>query len=220
MKTAIAAITFVLASFSAGTALAADTGYHNNVAFDVAGASDIGVLGINGDVRLVASATNRVHIAAVLHAESQQNLEKMSVKTSVSGQKLLIESQCPKSGYWIFHITRCSIDYTITYPRTSRVQIRNDNGDVRVEGAAADLTIENSHGDVQATLARDWHGLTIAAKTSMGDITLKVPPAFAGHLKAKTWVGDVNDRANLGDAGSGAAVMLQTRFGDITVTRG
>lgn len=220
MKAAIAAAAFALAALSAGAAGAADSGYHNNVAFDVAGANDIAVLGINGDVRLIASATNRVHIAAVLHAESQQNLERMSVKTSVNGQKLLIQSQCPKSGYWIFHITRCSIDYTITYPRSSRVEIRNDNGDVRVEGAATDLTIENSHGDVRATLARDWHGVAVAAKTSMGDITLNVPAAFAGHLKAKTWVGDVNDRANLGDAASGAAVTLQTRFGDITVTRG
>lgn len=220
MKAVAAAVALLLAWFGGGAALAADTGYRNTVAFDVAGASDIGVLGINGDVRLIAAPTNRVHIAAVLHAESQQNLQRMSVKTSVSGEKLLIETLCPKSGYWIFHITRCSVDYTITYPRTSRVQIRNDNGDVRVDGAAADLAIENSHGDVRATLARDWHGQSVAAKTSMGDITLNVPAAFVGHLKAKTWFGDVNNGANLADAGSGASVTLQTRFGDITVTRG
>lgn len=220
MKAVIAAAAFAFAALGTATALAAETGYHNNVGFDIAGASDIEVLGNNGDVRLIAGNANRVHVAAVLHAESQQNLERMSVKTSVAGQKLTIASLCPKSGYWIFHITRCSVDYTITYPRTSKIEIRNDNGEVRVEGAAADLSIENSHGDVRATLARDWHGESIAAKTSMGDITLSVPAAFTGHLTAKTWFGDVNNRADLGSGANGASVTLQTRFGDITVTRG
>lgn len=198
----------------------ADTGYRNTVTLDVAGAPDIVLNGLNGDVRLTARNTNRVHILAQLRAESQKNLEQMSVKTSAHGQSLQIDTVCPQSGYWLFHIARCSVDYTITYPRNARIAIHNDNGDVIVDGATADIQIQNSHGDVLTTLAHDWHGASVSARTSMGDIRLNVPSAFTGHLKAKTWFGDVTDRARLGsgDVG-GASVMLQTRFGDITVTR-
>jgi DUF4097 and DUF4098 domain-containing protein YvlB len=144
---------------------------------------------------------------------------RKKVKTTVRGQALQIQTLCPQSGYWIFHITRCSVNYNITYPRGARITVHNDNGDVSLDGATADVEIDNSHGDVRATLARDWHGGSISARTAMGDIRLTVPTAFTGHLKAKTWFGDVTNGAQLGNDNAGAAVTLQTRFGDITVIR-
>src|SRR5438270_3834500 len=151
MKAAVFVATLVLfAGLAKGTAFAA-SGYRNTVTMDVAGAPDIAVAGLNGDVHLSAANTNRVHIVAQLHAESQKNLGQMVVKTMMHGQTLQIQTLCPQSGYWIFHITRCSVNYNITYPRGARIAIHNDNGDVSVEGATADVEIDKSHGDVQAT---------------------------------------------------------------------
>src|SRR5689334_19805929 len=77
-KTAAAALMLAIAALAYGTAPAA-SGYRNTVTMDVAGAPVIVLTSLNGDVHLNAANTNRVHIVAQLHGESQKNLDQMSV---------------------------------------------------------------------------------------------------------------------------------------------
>lgn len=201
-----------------------------------AGATGLSISGFNGDVRLVGDSGNTVRIHASLRANSQSSLDGTSVKTSRDGNTILIQDVCSaRRHFFIWSFADCDIEYQIGYPRNLSVSIKNENGDIGVENAAAPVTIVDSngdatvreagssldvstkHGDVTASLSPNWRGDAITLHTSTGDVSLEVPSDFKATLHAETRLGEVTDNAHL--AGGRVKVAVWTTLGDVRINR-
>jgi hypothetical protein len=239
MRSSVAALILGAMIMSAALPAAADT-YAFRRTFDTtvpATREDaLAVTGLNGDVHLIADSGNTVRIHATLRARSKENLDGMSVHARRDGATIRIQDVCGAQTHILFwSFADCDIDYQILYPKDLTVNIKNDNGDVGIDGAtgsvvvtnhngdvtahnaASTLNLSTKHGDVRAWLANAWRGRAITLQTSMGDVQLQVPSNFAATLQAHTRLGDVTDRANL--HGGSITVIARTTFGDVTVSR-
>lgn len=201
-----------------------------------AGATALDLAGHNGDVTLVADAGSTVRVRAVMSGRSIDAVDRIVVDVLRSGNAVRVQDRCPGSRQILWwKIADCGVDYEIHYPRGLAVDVRTQNGDVQITGAAAPVTVALSngdvsvrgaaanvnvsaeHGDVSIALAGNWHGSAVGMKTSAGDVSLRVPPGFRGTLNAHTRMGSVEDRAGLN--GGPATVNATTTFGDVEVTR-
>lgn len=192
----------------------------------------------NGDISLHAADTDHLSVHAKIHAHTLDALGEIVITAAVQGNQLKVGSTCPQTWRIFGYTNACEIDYDITYPKTLDVNVVDTNGDITIDGAAGnvvahltngDVTVKHAlrsldlssrHGDVSAELSPLWQGSSIVLASSMGDVTIAVPPGFDGYLDAKTHFGDVENRAALpsGSASArGVDVRLSSIFGDVIV---
>jgi len=196
------------------------------------------VNGDNGDVEMTATNTSTIVVRERFRAHDEATLAKSAVTMNRNGNRFELDARCPSTRRWFGYTNACEADVTIEYPRGMTVDVEWVNGDVRVSNAAADttvhitngdivvrgamqsLTLSARHGDVNATLDNQWHGRSIEAAVSEGDVTLQVPRRFAGYLDASVHLGDLSNAAHLPTSPSGAnsvPVRASALIGDVTI---
>ncbi len=201
-------------------------------------ASSLVVQGENGDVRLVAAATNVVAIHARVRVRDQSALTTI-VHAQRMGNRVEIDAKCPSGGRLFGYTNACDVETTVTYPRNMSLEVQwvngnitaenpnrdvtahLTNGDVTVKAAAGSLVLSTRHGDIDTSLANGWHGTTLDLSVSQGDVVARVPRGFNGYLAASVRLGDVENRAHLPTSApnaSSTAIRARTIMGDVTVT--
>jgi hypothetical protein len=200
------------------------------------GATALNLTGYNGDVKLIADSGATIRLHAILSANTGAELDGIKMIDARSDRAVRMTYECPGEKSFLFwSFKNCGVDYEIRYPRNLALTVRNDNGDVEIDGAAGSVSAEVSngdvdvigaadtisastkHGDVTATLSPDWRGRSIELHTSTGDVHLRVDEDFSGTLQTHKWMGDVSDDAHL--TGGPVPVVVTTTFGDIRITR-
>lgn len=212
-----------LMALSAGAcapALADDYSYHRTVdsAVGAGGARTLTVHGYNGNIRLYGDSGSTVRIHAVLGARTAASLEQLRIQTSRQGNTVLVQEQCAERRQLLFWTFKdCDIELDVHYPRSLAVDLRSENGNVSLYGAASDISITNTNGNVEAFLASPWRGSSISMHNSAGNVDLHVPKGFTGTFKGSVKFGDVSDDAHL--KSGPVSITLSANFGDVTVSR-
>jgi hypothetical protein len=172
-----------------------------------------------GSIKIVGSAKNEIEIVAQI--EVQAGSEADALKLAESSGFLLDESRIrasimsvgvhnkfgakklPKEARKDLLTSPLRIDYVITVPRYSDLEIDGGRGDVsvsRVEGSIrinsldGNTVIEGATGNASVSIGsgslmlafspRGWHGRTADVQMANGDVTVRLPSSFNVEIDA------------------------------------
>jgi DUF4097 and DUF4098 domain-containing protein YvlB len=110
---------------------------------------------INGSVRISAWDRNEVKVDAVKRAYTQERLREAEIKVSASSGAIEIETEYPEyrwdSRDAARHENPASVDYTLTVPRSARVEeVSLVNGGLDIEGLGGPVHASSVNGKVTA----------------------------------------------------------------------
>ena len=149
---------------------------------------------INGDVRISSWDRNEVKVDAVKYADTKQRLEEARIEIDSGKEYLSIHTKYPdrdQSWNWGSHNNPASVEYTLTVPRTARLdEIKLINGSLDVTGMSGEVNASCINGRLEA------HNL-------------------AGSARLSTINGRLNARF---DQLAGAAVELSSVNGSVDLT--
>jgi DUF4097 and DUF4098 domain-containing protein YvlB len=149
---------------------------------------------INGDVRISSWDRNEVKVDAVKYADTKQRLEEARIEIDAGKDFLSIHTKYPdrdQSWNWGSHNNPASVEYTLTVPRTARLdEIKLINGSLDVTGMSGEVNASCINGRLEA------HNL-------------------AGSARLSTINGRLNARF---DQLAGAAVELSSVNGSVDLT--
>ena len=199
---AVAAFAGVTASLATGTSAGKHTdrlGYRN--------INTIVLENTQGHVHITAGRSNSVSVKRT----TQTLLAKATNSAYVDARRVLrLESSC--------HGTACEVDYEITTPSNVRLQIREKNATVAIDGAPGNLSVANTdEGDI--TLSLTTAPRRLSASTHKGNVDIAVPRgAYAVTARAadgnKTIAGITVDKHGR------HIVVASADRGDITINGG
>ena len=118
----------------------------------------------SGDIQITGtdSNTDTIDVRVTKHASNTSEVEQLTSRIGSTGSGVVIESVYPHM------CIDCDISYSIRLPRSARVQVDDESGDVRVRGTTDLVTIKAASGDVHLD---DVSG-AVSADMDSGDATL------------------------------------------------
>jgi DUF4097 and DUF4098 domain-containing protein YvlB len=197
---------------------------------------EVRLTGRNGNIRVKGTDTAAIRVHAIVSVGDKDSLEDASVEVTRVGSTLEIQDRCPKKSYVFFSTSSCGVEYALEVPKTMRlnlkdangnntvtnvsgpITIKTSNGDVTVSDAGGTLDLESSRGNVDATLVGGWRGDQVSLRTSLGEVSLRLPAGFRGRLDAKTAVGEVVNGTKLNSSGTGTLLKLRSSLGNVNVS--
>jgi DUF4097 and DUF4098 domain-containing protein YvlB len=146
--------------------------------FNVGNAGSLKLANVSGDVRVTAGGSE-IRIEATPHgrgrtdAEARAELDTVTVETRQSGNRVDVETKHKnKSRAWV--------DYIVTVPSGTSVDVRTVSGDVHVSEIAGASRAETVSGDVTAVNLRNVSALrTVSGDVRATDIASAGTVAFA-----------------------------------------
>lgn len=201
----------------------------------------------NGGVRLAAWDEPRVRIEAVKHARTERALEELEVEIVGEGDRLTVRTRHPRPR-WLGGSQR--VDYRVSLPRGARVEVKNVNGRIEVDGVAGPVKAETVNGSVDVTgaasavdasavngsvevqLARVDPAGRSELSTTNGSVRLTLPRDASADVEARTVNGRVGCDFDLADSRKsrrkiegrigtgGARFELGTVNGSVHIDRG
>jgi len=169
---------------------------------------------INGAVHISTWDQNEVKVDAVKYADSKERLEQARIDIDSGKDHLSIRTKYPDHDLtfnWGSHNNPASVEYTLTVPRTARLdEIKLINGSLDVTGATgevhascingrleahnlsgrADLSTINGHLDAKFDQLR---GSTLELKSVNGSVELTIPSDSKAEIEASTVSGGIDN---------------------------
>jgi hypothetical protein len=127
-------------------------------------------------------------------------------RETFSGRTLTIDAGCDES-----FLSWCSIDYVVTVPDATTVDVDTGSGDVTVSGALGRVDLVAGSGDIDAT---ELAATSLSGRTGSGDIDVQLTAA-AASVDLRAGSGDVSVRLPQDRA---YAVSTDSGSGDREVT--
>ena len=161
-----------------------------------------------GSVTVNKGSDNRIVVQAKKYANFGGNLNNVQINYSQSGNTIIVAAN--SSGTFNF-FNATSVDFTITVPNTTDLQIHTNAGSINVNGVSGKMSLASNAGTIggtQSSLTGDSTFKTNAGsinftgtigttgtydfETNAGsiDMTLTGNPSF--HLNANTDAGSIN----------------------------
>ena len=169
---------------------------------------------INGAVHISTWDQNEVKVDAVKYADSKERLEQARIDIDSGKDHLSIRTKYPDHDLtfnWGSHSNPASVEYTLTVPRTARLdEIKLINGSLDVTGATgevhascingrleahnlsgrADLSTINGHLDAKFDQLR---GSSLELKSVNGSVELTIPSDAKAEIEASTVSGGIEN---------------------------
>src|ERR1700693_2836434 len=169
---------------------------------------------INGAVHISTWDQNEVKVDAVKYADSKERLEQARIDIDSGKDHLSIRTKYPDHDLtfnWGSHSNPASVEYTLTVPRTARLdEIKLINGSLDVTGATgevqsscingrlkahnlsgrADLSTINGHLDAKFDQLR---GSSLELKSVNGSVELTIPSDAKAEIEASTVSGGIDN---------------------------
>jgi DUF4097 and DUF4098 domain-containing protein YvlB len=169
---------------------------------------------INGAVHISTWDQNEVKVDAVKYADSKERLEQARIDIDSGKDHLSIRTKYPDHDLtfnWGSHNNPASVEYTLTVPRTARLdEINLINGSLDVTGVAgevhascingrleahnlsgrADLSTINGHLDAKFDQLR---GSFLELKSVNGSVELTIPSDSKAEIEASTVSGGIGN---------------------------
>lgn len=180
-----------------------------------------------GSISLTGTDDDAVTVTRSIYREPVEPTETVRH----NGDLLHIESECPDAE----PTEPCRIDYEISVPRGTEVEIGSASGDVGTDGLTGPQAVQSVSGDVRVTGAG---GDPVTAGSTSGDIQIDVTdaprrlaarsvsgsvsvivPAGSYRVDADTVSGDIDIDVPT-DPSAEAGLELQSTSGDIQVRTG
>lgn len=182
----------------------------------------VSVENVNGSVDVGVWDRNEVRVEAEKRVRgarrdsSDEALKAVRIEVSQTATGLEIRTRYPKhdgvSGIFNFFTEErlhAEVKYTITMPRTAKLEVDSVNAAVRVNGVQGGSEIETVNGSIEVVGAAG----SFEAETVNGSIDAELSSVAAGKLSAET----VNGRVRLAlPAALRANVAIETVNGKIT----
>lgn len=167
-----------------------------------------------------------------VHRHLTWSWTKPVIQESWDAGTLHIVTHCPVVSFGV----DCSVDYTLRLPAGTPVEAHTSTGDVTVRDWSAPVVLSTSTGDVTGTglsspsvqAKASTGGVSLAfvhapsqvqARTSTGDVTIRVPPGGAYQVRTDVSTGDV--RVGVAQVSTGGGLIeARTSTGDIDITSG
>ena len=169
---------------------------------------------INGPVHISSWDQNQVKVDAVKYADTKQRLEEAKIEIDARNDSISIRTKYPdhnQSWNWGSHNNPASVEYTLTVPRTARLdEIKLINGSLDVTGMSGEVNASCINGRLEA------HDLSGRARLSTingrldarfgqlasnsvelnsvnGSVELTIPSDSKAELEADTVSGGINN---------------------------
>jgi DUF4097 and DUF4098 domain-containing protein YvlB len=116
---------------------------------------------INGAVHISSWDRNEVKVDAVKYADAKEKLEEAKIEIDSGKDYVSIRTHYPEHNEWGSHNNPASVEYTLTVPRTARLdEIKLINGALDITGVAGEVRASCINGRLEA------HDLAGRAKLS------------------------------------------------------
>ena len=169
---------------------------------------------INGPVHISSWDQNQVKVDAVKYADTKERLEEAKIEIDARNDSISIRTKYPdhnQSWNWGSHNNPASVEYTLTVPRTARLdEIKLINGSLDVTGMSGEVNASCINGRLEA------HDLSGRARLSTingrldarfgqlasnsvelnsvnGSVELTIPSDSKAELEADTVSGGINN---------------------------
>jgi DUF4097 and DUF4098 domain-containing protein YvlB len=162
----------------------------------------------NGGIHVTGSDRGDVAVRAVVHAwgRDEDDARALAAKVVVH-----TDGKIRAEGPSQFGRTGWSVDYEISAPRKTDLDLESNNGGIRIEHVRGNLDFDTTNGglhledvagsvrghttnggvDVTLTGTR-WDGKALDVRTTNGGVRLRVPKGYSARLEARTVNGGLN----------------------------
>ena len=169
---------------------------------------------INGPVHISSWDQNQVKVDAVKYADTKERLDEAKIEIEARNDSISIRTKYPdhnQSWNWGAHNNPASVEYTLTVPRTARLdEVKLINGSLDVTGMSGEVNASCINGRLEA------HDLSGRARLSTingrldarfgqlasnsvelnsvnGSVELTIPSDSKAELEAETVSGGINN---------------------------
>jgi DUF4097 and DUF4098 domain-containing protein YvlB len=163
--------------------------------FNVGEAPSLYVDNFGGTITVRTGDAGVIHVIATKRAAQEDHLADIEIEFADQAGGIVIDTLRPSSP------ANLSVQFDITAPADTSLDLRTGGGDIDVRGVTADVRVETGGGSVQVQ-----DGARVDAHTGGGDIEIR---DVTGPIAVNTGGGSIDVR---GDA---TGIDLQTGGGDI-----
>lgn len=214
LGTICALLAFALAAHAADHRGALTEEFHQTYPMSPDGRVELA--NINGDVRISSWDRNEVKVDAVKYADTKERLEEAQIEVNAGKDSVSIRTRYPEhDDHWGWHNNPASVEYTLTVPRTARLdEIKLINGGLNVAGVAGEvhascingrLDAQNLEGETRlSTVNGHLHasfdklsGNSVQLNSVNGGLDLTIPSDSNARLEANTVSGGINNDLGL-----------------------
>jgi len=182
--------------------------------FDVNEGARISLENINGDIRITAGASDKVHMVAEKKAGAQEYLDELKVVIDADDDYIRIETRHPKSEIGWFnwsHDSSGSVSYVLEVPANvnldtistvngdveitavlGKVKAETVNGSLDARGLKGDVNLETVNGSIDAEFDQLGAGQRVSADAVNGKIIIVLPADASARVEAETVNGSIN----------------------------
>lgn len=157
-------------------------GFQNSVTeaktFIVRNQPTIIIKDLSGNIQVHTGDTRSVNVQAVKQADGFGNPKNEQVSYNQSGDTITID----------FENRGGSVDFNVTVPSTSNLQLQTNSDSIDVEGVTGQISMSSDSGDITAT--NDTFSGSTSLTTGSGDINAK-QDQLTGPTTLKTDSGDI-----------------------------
>src|SRR5687768_5422374 len=171
------------------------------------------IVNVNGRIEATGTPGTQIEVRAERifreHASetAEQRLRDVKMLEDVSASRVRIEAQLPRDGGILDH-SSLTVQYTVRVPAGIAVDLRSDNGRIRLDGLSTKssastingsvssralsgpVSIEATNGDVQLDLAAV--GGDVQVSTTNGNVRLELPAGLKATLDATCVNGSID----------------------------
>ena len=168
----------ISALLTAGMSVAQDREERISRTFDIGPNGEFSLSNISGDIRVSGTSGNQLTIEAVkrLHGRGDRDLlERVEVDISHQGNRVRVETRYPhrrRNNHADDHEHGhggVSVDYRITVPVRTEVEISSVSGDVTLKGVEGETSVSSVSGEIEVS---DVANL-VKAKSVSGDVEIR-----------------------------------------------
>jgi hypothetical protein len=186
---------------------------------------------VNGGVFVASGGERQVRIEAEKAASSQAALDEVEIAIAGQGDRVEVRTRTPRHRWTLFG-PRVRVNYRITLPEGTHVDIETVNGSihvsrlkgpvraaavngsVRIEDAAKDVDARTVNGSIDASYGAAVGEGSHRFATTNGSVTLRLPEDVRASFQADTVNGRISTDLPLDVQGRFGAKHLVGRLGE------
>jgi Putative adhesin len=149
------------------------------------------VQNVSGPITIAASNGNSIVVDATLRAGSQGAIDRTHVDYDEHGDSLDVSTRYDKTG-WFGNSRGAGVDYSITVPARTDVEVENVSGPITIRGVAGDVRASQVSGPVHVALGRVDGSREVNIKAVSGTIGVAIARNSSATLHAESISGDVH----------------------------
>ncbi len=207
---AVFSTTILLTALGAATVAAEEVREEFHQTYPLAQDGRVELDNVNGDVHIATWDRAEIKVDAVKRAKKQAHLDEVKIVVDTRADHIQIKTKYPEAkGWWRRNNNSTSVDYTLTVPKTSRLESINTvnggidienvhggvkansvNGHVNATGAIGDVRLSTVNGSVRASFGALKN--SVALNSVNGSVTVALPADVNADVSANTVNGGIS----------------------------